>query len=1152
MFEFHISRRSRDRYGFEESLFSTSGNVIFADFSAARRFADKMNKVRNAARYPDRAVKASDINAMGLIDEVLHYVIELYRRNINPHAISEAYSHSSARLGDIDTTLEAFVDVFPPVDAYKGLMTTRHYLNTKTLGIANTHISLEEMLLLYIANQNPAFRSYLELFNDKTLRDETLYPEIIQCVEEYFASQPRFGPHNQSLLELLMAPAKAAPDSLFDQLEYIRTHWGTFISDLLLRILGGLDFIKEERKAHFFGPGPALVPRFGPKELEEIERFSPDEDWMPHLVLIAKTVYVWLHQLSKKYGRHISRLDEIPDQELEILSKWGFTGLWLIGIWERSPASRRIKQLTGNPEAAASAYSIYDYVIAGDLGGRGAFENLKARAIGYGIRVGTDMVPNHMGVYSKWVIEHPERFIQLGHSPFPSYSFTGENLSGDDRVEIRIEDGYWDRRDAAVVFQRVDRYTGDTKYIYHGNDGTSMPWNDTAQLDFLKPEVREAVIQTTIGIAKDFPIIRFDAAMTLAKRHFQRLWYPLPGYGGDIPSRAGQSVSQDDFDRMFSVEFWRELVDRVASEVPETLLLAEAFWLMEGYFVRSLGMHRVYNSAFMNMLKDEENSKYRDVLKNVLRFNPEILRRFVNFMNNPDEEPAIEQFGKEDKYFGVAAMMVTMPGLPMFGHGQIEGFAEKYGMEYTRSYWDESVDEHLVYRHEREIFPLLKKRHLFSGVKNFVLYDVVREDGHVNEDVFAYSNMSGDEKALIVYNNRYAEATGWVRRSVGISMDKGGKRHIIHKNLSESLGFADEDSLYYIFEDFYSGLEYLRQGHSLCRQGLYIHLGAYKLNVLTGFREFRDYDGQCRRLCEMLGGQGVPDVMVALQELYLEKVLNPFKELLSTDLFRQEVLQGRAKGYLSQDFEARLSHFLIQAREFLQGSDGVNRTEEAVCSLVISLLGIDKLKELSGGKKTPAVKYLFSKKPGKISKDLSWWRIPLIWCIVSQLGYLFEEDPAPTRSRDLMDEWMLSGATIRFLKTLGIDEPSARYETLLIEVLTRYQDWDGCVLKGDMYELVSKMFSDSDVRAYIGANEYDGKWWFNKESTQELFYWLYVISAVKSISLNLDKPVILKNEINRNYRAIMDINEKTSEAGYNIELFLALIEEKPSKKRISS
>ena len=58
-------------------------------------------------------------------------------------------------------------------------------------------------------------------------------------------------------------------------------------------------------------------------------------------------------------------------------------------------------------------------------------------------------------------------------------------------------------------------------------------------------------------------------------------------------------------------EFWREVVDRVAAEVPDTLLLAEAFWLLEGYFVRTLGMHRVYNSAFMHMLRDEHNAEYQ-------------------------------------------------------------------------------------------------------------------------------------------------------------------------------------------------------------------------------------------------------------------------------------------------------------------------------------------------------------------------------------------------------------------------------------------------------------------------------------------------------------------------------------------------------------
>lgn len=79
---------------------------------------------------------------------------------------------------------------------------------------------------------------------------------------------------------------------------------------------------------------------------------------------------------------------------------------------------------------------------------------------------------------------------------------------------------------------------------------------------------------------------------------------------------------------------------------------------MEGYFVRTLGMHRVYNSAFMHMMMKEENSKYRELITNTLEFEPEILKRYVNFMSNPDEETAINQFGTDDKYFGVLLLTV--------------------------------------------------------------------------------------------------------------------------------------------------------------------------------------------------------------------------------------------------------------------------------------------------------------------------------------------------------------------------------------------------------------------------------------------------------------------------------------------------------------
>jgi glycosidase len=604
----------------------------------------------------------------------------------------------------------------------------------------------------------------------------------------------------------------------------------------------------------FAGNAPVLT--FGGREYTEYERFSPDKDWMPRLVMIAKNSYVWLDQLSKKYQRSIVRLDHIPDEELDLLQQRGITGLWLIGLWERSIASQRIKQMMGQGDAVASAYSLMDYQIAPDLGGWEALQNLRWRAWQRGVRLSADMVPNHMGIDSRWVMDHPDWFLSLPYSPYPNYSFNGADLSSDDRVAINLEDHYYDHTDAAVVFKRFDRWTGDTRYIYHGNDGTSMPWNDTAQLDFSKKEVREAVIQTILHVARNFPIIRFDAAMTLAKKHIQRLWFPEPGTGGAIPSRSEHGMTRAQFDAAIPEEFWREVVDRVALEVPDTLLLAEAFWLMEGYFVRTLGMHRVYNSAFMHMLRDEDNANYRTVMKNVLEFDPQVLKRFVNFMNNPDEKTAVEQFGDGDKYFGVCTLMSTLPGLPMFGHGQIEGFHEKYGMEFRRARWEEWPNEGLIKGHEWKIFPLLHRRRIFSDVEDFLLYDFFTADGTVNEDVFAHSNQHGEERGLVIYHNKYASTRGWVKTSAAY-MDKAAGK-LVQKTLAEGLGLLHDG--YVIFQDYGTHLEYIRSCQELAEQGLYVQLEGYQCHVFLDWRFVTADRERWTEIHRLLNGAGVPSV----------------------------------------------------------------------------------------------------------------------------------------------------------------------------------------------------------------------------------------------------------------------------------------------------
>ena len=879
MRELRVGRTSRRRLELDARHVGPEGEVRVDEFAAARRLAARLND-RLAAGAP--SASAGEIVALGLLHEVGHALIDHFERDVRPGAVATALERLDDLVGRgrVDDVLGRYATEFGPEPKRPDL--------------------LESLVLLDVAAENPASVPLRPLVDRSAVAASPAYEALVAALGELLGEDG--GEEGESLLDILAAPARHAPTSLTGQLRYVRERWaGILPPDLAARLVAGEDLLAEEERALHLrfggggGPGAGERPSFAGAEGEP-ERFSADREWMPRLVLLAKSTYVWLEQLSRAYGREIRTLDAIPDEELDLMARRGISGLWLIGLWQRSKASETIKRWRGNTDAVASAYSLDDYQIADDLGGDTAHADLRARAAARGIRLASDMVPNHMGIDSRWVIDHPERFISVAEPPFPSYTFNGRNLAEGSRVEIRIEDHYWDDSDAAVVFERRDTWSGEVRYVYHGNDGTSFPWNDTAQLNFLRADVREAVVATILEVARRFPVIRFDAAMVLAKRHIERLWWPEPGRGGAIPSRSEHALSQRDFEAAMPNEFWREVVDRVAEEAPDTLLLAEAFWLLEGYFVRTLGMHRVYNSAFMHMLRDEDNAGYRKVVRDTLEFDPEILKRYVNFMTNPDEQTAIEQFGTGDKYFGIATLLATMPGLPMIGHGQIEGFAEKYGMEYRRARLDERPNDGLIARFESEIVPLLHDRPRYAEAADYRLYDVVAGDGTVIEDLFAYSNGRGADRSLVVYHNRFASASGWVRDSVPFSRrGPGGSKASARSTLAEALDAPAGDGAFLAFRDRRSGLEFLRAGRELHERGLFVELDAYGCLVFGEFREVLDGpEADWRALAASLGSRGVGSLDDALADLRLAPIHALVGALLEPEIEPAEMTRRQA------------------------------------------------------------------------------------------------------------------------------------------------------------------------------------------------------------------------------------------------------------------
>lgn len=1219
-----LSRAAHERLALAQEFFAEGGGVILTNPAAARQLTTRLREDRG----PHDEATPGRLFALGLVHELLIALLDRYRGQLEGAPTSRALTRSALtwiedRLGRdrLNATLASFVLLYPPLSILRGEETVAQYVAGTTRGVAHRELLLDGLLLLRLANENRAFEPFKELFDDTQLAQASDYRQVVEELERFFPTLPPFQAMEsegeiagdettsparedapQSLLERLRLPLAEAAESLSAQLAALRPVALHAENPSLHRVLRGVDLLREEERPIFPpGPGPVEVTRFPPTgpanastgtaaestaevaaEVTGPECFTLDRDWMPRLVLIAKNVFVWLHQLSDRFGRPIRRLDEIPDESLDELARQGFTGLWLIGVWQRSNASKRIKQLCGNPQAAASAYSLDGYRIADELGGEEALAALTTQAAQRGLRLASDMVPNHMGIDAEWVVEHPERFLSLPEPPFAGYRFTGPDLSSDPRVALRIEDRYYNQEDAAVVFQRLDRGDGQIQYLYHGNDGTSTPWNDTAQLNYLKQEVREAVMEEILNVARRFPVIRFDAAMTLARRHVQRLWFPPPGQGGAIPSRSEHGISQAEFDRLMPEEFWRQVVDRMAEEAPDTLLLAEAFWLMESYFVRTLGMHRVYNSAFMHMLRDERNADYRESLANVLEFDPRILERYVNFMSNPDEQTALEQFGGGEKYFGVCTLMATLPGLPLFGHGQLEGLAERYGMEYQRAYRDEEPDSWLLDQHQRRIAPLLKRRALFAGAENFRLYDFELTSSSsktgsrrpVDPNVFAYSNRAplppdpqtdseetltantadtADTEAttteghvLVVFHNHASTTRGRIHSSLPFVVHQGEENPRTERTtlaLELDQGAPEEETeppeTLLACRDQSTGLEHLFDPAVLASTGLTLELGPYQCHAFVDFRPLEASE-PWRQLCRALDGQGVPSLEEALLEIELLPVLGPFLRLLDPALLMQCL--NDTSTTTSDEIEHR-GQLFFSALSVDPKSATPATLQEAAATLrqdldrVVALLR--RLREPGDRKAVP-----LDSDPERVDSYLAhgWRDDSAFW--VTLLGWLVTRRLMPEESKteeaslasdpptvdSILDRLLLDRQIAATLKNHEVSEEVAIEARLLFRLLA--QDLAQLPRLGADTSPLARWLRQPAIAAFLRLHSWQGVEYLHRESLETLCWWSVLAAAS-----------FAKQEATRTLDSALKLLKRAESASYRVEELLKIDEE---------
>lgn len=422
-------------------------------------------------------------------------------------------------------------------------------------------------------------------------------------------------------------------------------------------------------------------------------------------ILYEINTWVWLHDLSIHHGRDV-RLGDVPAAAWDGVAAAAPDAVWLMGVWERSPAG--IEIATRNPglmdsfraalsdlspaDIAGSPYCVRRYVVDERLGGPEGLAAARAELAKRGIALVLDFVPNHVAPDHPWTLAQPDYFIR-----------------GDDD----------DLRRAPAEFLRAGSHI-----LANGRDPYFAPWPDVAQLNAFHPGLRAATIETLIDLGGQCDGLRVDMAMLMTTAVFEQTW----------GTRAGARPA---------AEYWHEIIPAVRAARPHLSLIAEVYWDMEAT-MQAQGFDYCYDKTLYDRLEKETAESVRTHLHADVAYQ----ERLVRFIENHDEARAAAAFpAAKDRAAAVVAY--TLPGARLFHEGQFEGRRVKLPVFLGRRP-AEPVDAETQTFYAR-LLAALRDPALRDGQwRPCVTIGWPDNQSHVNLVTWGYR--AGDERRLVVVN----------------------------------------------------------------------------------------------------------------------------------------------------------------------------------------------------------------------------------------------------------------------------------------------------------------------------------------------------------------------------------------------------------------
>jgi Alpha amylase, catalytic domain len=343
---------------------------------------------------------------------------------------------------------------------------------------------------------------------------------------------------------------------------------------------------------------------------------------------------VWLERLGRSSGSPVT-LATVPTDAWDALAALPVDAVWLMGVWERSPAGLQIALtnqdvVAGNRQALpdlcdedviGSPYCVRDYVVDERFGGPEALAQARAQLAERGLALILDYVPNHVAPDHPWLTQRPECFVRG----------SDEDLAAHPEAFLRTAGGV----------------------VANGRDPYFPPWPDVVQLNAYSPALREAVAETLISIGEQCDGLRCDMAMLMTNEVFGRTWNP------PTRQRAGPAPAED---------YWPALIGRVKETHPDLLFIAEAYWDME-WTLQQQGFDLCYDKRLYDRLVHEGAESVRGHLQ----ADPSYQEGLIRFIENHDEPRAAATFGAAQAR-AAAVVMSTLQGARLYHDGQLDGY----------------------------------------------------------------------------------------------------------------------------------------------------------------------------------------------------------------------------------------------------------------------------------------------------------------------------------------------------------------------------------------------------------------------------------------------------------------------------------------------